>query len=383
MVRERSWLAALLALGCALSSPLSGAFLLLVGAALTAVFRWRRLLPLAAALVGPAIALPLGGAGGPMPCPWTSAGAVILFCAGVAVYARVDTAGHAPVLNRFALLYAVSAVGAFVVPNPIGGNIVRLGRLIALPLACYCLTGDRRRRLLTLLGGLLPAVVWIGLAVLPSISTGATDPSRNADYYRGLLSFLRTQDAQQGRLEIPFTHDHWEASVVAPHFPLARGWERQTDLQYNRVLYSPLTAASYHRWLRDTAVSLVALPDVDLDTGGVAEGRLLQHPPKYLRLVWHNAHWRLWRVLDAQPLVTGPVHLQRVGPSSFVADFSRPGTAIVRIRASSLWEVTVGRGCVSATKNGWLKLTASRPGRLEVSAQLNIKVLGATPSCAA
>jgi hypothetical protein len=279
------------------------------------------------------------------------------------------------------LLYAIAAVGAFVVPNPIGGNIVRLGRLIALPLACYYLTGARRRRLLTVLAGVLPAAAWIGLAVLPNISFGASDPSRNADYYNGLLSFLSTQDPMQGRLEVPFTHDHWEVSVVAPDFPLARGWERQTDLQYNKILYSPLTPASYHRWLENTAVGLIALPDVQLDTGGIPEGQLLRHPPSYLKLVWQNPHWKVWRVVDARPLATGPATIRRIGPSSFEAQFTGPGTVVVRIRASSLWEVTQGHACVSATKSGWLAVTSARPGLVEVSARLNIKVLGATPTC--
>jgi hypothetical protein len=337
--------------------------------------------PLGAALVGPAVALPLGGAGGPMPCPWTSPVSVFVFAALLAAVARFDTGDRARVLNRLALLYAVAAVGAFLVPNPIGGNIGRLGRLIALPVACYYLTGDRRQRLLTAFAGVLPAATWIGLAVLPNISFGASDPSRKADYYQGLLSFLRTQDPMKGRLEIPFTHDHWEVSLVAPKFPLARGWERQTDLEYNKLLYGKLTPASYHHWLRDTAVGLVAMPDVELDTGGRPEGRLLRHPPAYLRLVWEDEHWKVWRVVDASPLATGPARIARLGPSSFVADFTSPGTEVVRIRASSLWEVTYGKACVSATKNGWLTVTTAQPGRVELSARLNMKVLGAAPTC--
>ena len=48
------------------------------------------------------------------------------------------------------------------------------------------------------------------------------------------------------RIEIPFTRFHWETYVVAPRYPLARGWERQLDIKDNPLFYSgPLTAATY------------------------------------------------------------------------------------------------------------------------------------------
>ena len=69
------------------------------------------------------------------------------------------------------------------------------------------------------------------------------------------------------RVEVPFTHNHWEAAHLASAVPLARGWERQLDEKANALFYDgrPLTPARYQRWLRDAGVRWVALPDAPLD----------------------------------------------------------------------------------------------------------------------
>ena len=72
-----------------------------------------------------------------------------------------------------------------------------------------------------------------------------------------------------------------------------------------------------HAWLDDSGVALVALPDAPLDYGGQAEARLLADPPPYLQLVFQDSHWRLWRVIDAYPLVTGAATMTQLGPASF------------------------------------------------------------------
>ena len=54
------------------------------------------------------------------------------------------------------------------------------------------------------------------------------------------------------RVEIPFTDNHWESRWVAPHVPLARGWERQLDRERNALFYDgrPLTPARYRALAR-------------------------------------------------------------------------------------------------------------------------------------
>ena len=75
-------------------------------------------------------------------------------------------------------------------------------------------------------------------------------------------AFSPARGAQPLRIEVPFTRAHWEAAFLAPHVLLARGWERQLDKRYDRVLEShSLSAASYRGWLDREGVSYVALPD--------------------------------------------------------------------------------------------------------------------------
>ena len=326
---------------------------------------------------GLGLAALVGGASGPFPCSWTSLAAVLAFCAVAGV---ASTPGDV-VVRRLSATYAVAAGVAFFVPTPVGANINRVAELAALPAACWLLSrkDKQRRRFLGLV--LVPAMLWTLIPVGSAIAHGAGDPTRQVAYYSGLLTYLRTQDPIAGRLEIPLTRGHWESSFVAPAFPLARGWERQTDRGDNLALYQPLTAASYNAWLVDSGVALVALPDGPLDYGGQAEAALLADPPPYLQLVFQDSHWRLWRVMGAPPLVTGAARMTKLGPASFEVQFTRPGTADVRLRASGLWQVSSGKACLGATATGWLTVTSAQPGLVAVRARLNSRMVTRATDC--
>ena len=374
---ERNVATWVLVAASSLASPLAGIFLLMAAPSLAAVYTWRRVLPLSVALVGPAVAVVVGGAGGPEPYPWPSLCGVLAFCLG----SWLLTESGERVLRRFAVVYAVVGIVVFLAPNPVGGNIARIGKLVALPVACVLIDRARRARRLHLAGVAIAALLWPLVPLTSAIAAGARDPSQSAAYYTGLLSYLRTQDPITGRLEIPFTRAHWEAARVAPFYPLARGEERQTDLQYNSVLYKPLTPARYQQWLRQSAVSLVALPSVPLDYSGIAEGNLLRRKLPYLRQVWSDSHWTVWKVLGAQPLVSGPARISRMGPASFEIVFWRGGTSIVRIRASQLWRVTEGTGCVEANPYGWLEVHAPAPQVLTLRAEIITQLIVGAPDC--
>ena len=74
------------------------------------------------------------------------------------------------------------------------------------------------------------------------------------------------------------------------------------------------------------------LPDVPLDSSERGERALLAGPPlPFLAPVWRDAHWRLWEVQDATPLVRGPATLRSLGVSRIVLDVQGPGTATVLV----------------------------------------------------
>ena len=376
---SRHWvLSATLAGSASLASPLAGAFVLLVAPAVATAAGWRRTAPLAAGVAGTVVALVVGGAGGPFPCPWETFAGVAAFCGAVlAIAPRADRA-----IRVFACWYLVFAAVLFAVPNPIGGNEARLGKLIAMPLACYFLS--TQGGWLRIRNGLiaLAALVWPTVAFVSSLTLGATDPAGQPAFYTGLMRYL-SHEPQTGRLEIPFTAGHWESYFVARSYPIARGWERQSDLEYNQVLYRPLTAALYRAWLTDNAISLVALPRAPLDYGGSFEARLLQHPPGYLIPVWHDQNWQVWKVARPTAMVTGAARLVDEDASSLTLRFATAGVAVVRIHASPLWTAQAPGACVGATKGNWLLVRSGHAGTVDISARITGALITGRRSCAA
>lgn len=364
---------------CSLASPLAGAFVLLSVPAVALEYRLRRALPLAAALAGVLVSSVFGGGGGPFPFTTLGITWTLLFVGLSLIVTSVADRS----IRLFGVTVGVVAVALFLVPNPIGGNIVRLGQLVALPLIWHVWprVRPRLRRPAVAVTLVALATTWTAWPAMTSIGRGAADPSQSSAYYTGLDDFLRHQDPAAGRLEVVFTREHWEAMFVASAFPIARGWERQTDMSVNAVLYRPLTAQAYRTWLDDNAVALVALPSAPIDFGGRAEAALLRHPPAYLRPVWHDTHWRVWRVTGSRPMVTGPATLHHLGAASFELDFARAGVATVRIRTDSMWSVTTGTGCVVAGSGHWLQVQKAGPGRIVVSARVGLGALDGDTRC--
>lgn len=369
------YLTAALAALASLSSPLAGAFVLLVSPALAHNRGVRAVLPLGAAITGSAVAFVIGGVDGPFPCPWQTFLGVAAFCVAILVIAPRSQAA----MRLFAACYLLVDVAAFLAPNPIGGNVARLAKLVAIPLAVYYLDGRGVWSRIRTSAIAVLAVVWPTVAFASSVVHGADDPSRAPSFYAGIDRFLASRPALiSGRLEIPFTREHWESYFVARHFPIARGWERQSDLQYNAVLYNRLTPARYRAWLDDNAVSVVALPRAPLDTGGKAEAALLRHAPSYLVPVWQDAHWRVWRVADPEPLVSGPARLVDQEPSALTLHFSAPGTAVVRVRASNLWVSDDPDACIGRTPRDWLTVSSPSAGNIQVKTSLTAQLITGT-----
>jgi hypothetical protein len=85
--------------------------------------------------------------------------------------------------------------------------------------------------------------------------------------------------------------------------------------------------------------------------------------------VWHDAHWRVWRVTDFHGLVDGSASLVRLSPDRFILEVTAPGDVVVRVRESRHWAVG-GDGCATKTDGGWTELRGLRTGIIQVSQSL-------------
>ena len=298
-----------------------------------------------------------------------------------------------------ALLYAAAMTASYLVPTAVGGNVDRLGALVAGPIAACVLAGGRTRgrpagghaRLLLILAPLL--LYWQANAPVADFLAGASDPAVEASYYTPILGELRSlgigYSARPARIEVVPTVDHWEARWLAPHVMLARGWERQLDRHRDALFYqgsAPLTPASYRAWLSEQAVSYVALPDAPLDYSARSESRLLRarggQVPSYLREIWSSAHWRLYAVLGATALAQAPAVLTDVGSDSFVLQAPSAGDFVVRLHFSPYWALAGGHGCVARAAGDWTSVRAREAGRLQVVIRFSLaRVFSRGPRC--
>jgi hypothetical protein len=377
--RRRPGAACAAAVATTLASPVAGVFLALGAAAWWLAERGWAPVALGAAALAPAALLALAfPEGGAFPFVgssfWPGLAAAIAFALAVPRSERVVRIGAA--------LYVVALVGAYVLSTPMGGNVMRLGALAAGPLLA-CLLWRRDRRLLALLA--LPMAYWQWVAPADDWLRAREDPSVHAGFYAGLNGFLRTQRTQGPfRVEIPFTDNHWESRWVAPVAPLARGWERQLDVERNALFYDerPLTPARYRRWLDDNAVRFVALADAPVDYSAAAEAALVRGGLPYLQPVWHDAHWRVWAVRGARPLAAGAARVTALDGERVHLRASRSGAVDLRVRFTPYWRLTRGAGCVERASGDWTRLRLARAGDVTLEARFALRrVLQHGPRC--
>jgi hypothetical protein len=289
-------------------------------------------------------------------------------------------------------VYAFVNLVALAPTTPMGSNIQRYGVLLAGPLL-LCALGARgglgssrlpRWAALTALAGMGLWVVWGPIVQTLGVSG---DRSTQASYYGPLERFLDEHATRPLRIEVPFTRSHWEAAFLPPRFPLARGWERQLDKRYDLELEShTLSARAYREWLGRLGVSYVALPDVPFDQSSDGEVRLIRHGVPYLREVFRSAHWRVFRVLAASPLVVplGPgrarpasggsagARLTTLGVDSFALTVTTPGRYLVKVRYSPYWTVSGGVASVREAGGGFTEVLARGAGAVTVNTQFSL-----------
>jgi hypothetical protein len=418
-LRRRPWLATLLAAACAASSPVAGLLLalaavswaLVAGAAhaertlgeprglvaVRACGRARAFVlatlaalrsPAALALVSPVVlvVLPLQALfpeGGWEPFALSSIAAnvavVLAFLYALPACERLLRAGG--------LVY-LAAVLASIVPAPMGSNIDRYAVLLAGPLLVCALARDglrsNGRPLALTAAAVAGTMIWAGWGPVRESAGVSGDPSTSPAYYVPLERFLDAHGGGLVRVEVPFTHSHWEAALLAPDHPLARGWERQLDTRYDSLFFGgTLTPARYARWLREDAVGYVALPDVRLDGSSDQEAALIRHRQPFLREVLHTRHWRVFAVLGSAPMASAPARLIALGHGSFALRFARAGRSLVRLRYTRYWAASGTGACVGEGPGGWTSVLANGAGVVRVKTSFSLgRALGDASGCA-
>ena len=370
LVRRRTGLAVGLGIATSLASPLAGLFLALAAVVRATLDDRARSLAVAAAAFAPLAVLSLA-----FPTPGWFPFAFLAFVpvplAVLAVIAAVPRDERW--LRRGALAYGTLCVLFALVHSPVGANAARLGSLFGGPLVALALTA---RRPLALAALALPLLYWQWVAPVRDFTDQAGDPATHRSFFQPLVGELdRVTHGRVVRIEIPPTHDRWEAAYVAPRYPLARGWLRQLEASdLRRFTGGRLTAPSYRRWLDRRAISYVAVPDAKLDYIATDEARLIGRGVPYLRPIWRNADWTLYRVRRPPPLVSGGGRLLAIGPSDFSLRIRRAGAYLVRIHYTPYWSVSSGSGCVSRS-GPWTRVDARGAGTISVAARLSLSGL--------
>ena len=124
-------------------------------------------------------------------------------------------------------------------------------------------------------------------------------------------------------------------------------------------------------WLHANGVEYVALPDARLDDSSLGERDADLSGLPYLHEVWHDAHWRVWRVDGFAGLVDGPATLAvDVTRPRDARTSPAPTTSCCASARRSHWAVKPG-GCAAATDDGWTRLHDLPPGTVTLTQSLS------------
>lgn len=350
-------------------SPVAGLFMLVVAAALFLTKRRKDAYVVAAApplVVGAtSLLFPFYGV---QPFSWYFA--IIPLGTAVVVALVVPQAWRSVHLG--AIVYAAGVALTWIVPSPIGSNVERLallfGGTVLLMVAMGSTYGTRRTVALWL--AFAGVAVWqITKPVVDQITTSAV--SSTVKNSGSLISELSKVRADRGRVEVVPMRSHWEASGLSPYVNLARGWNRQADVERNPLFYKgTLTANSYRDWLRHWSVNYVVLPVADEPDGAaVAEAKIVAAGQSWLRPVWHDAEWKVYEVTGADPLADPPAVVDEAGPADLTVTMPRSGSTLLRIP----WSPVLGiegatdnkHGCLTSDGD-WTRLYAPTAGTYKI-----------------
>ncbi|WP_239134975.1 hypothetical protein [Streptomyces sp. SID12488] len=404
-------IAALCATLATTGSPVAGLFVLVVGAAYLLSRDWGR----AAALLVPPVAVVgvttlLFPFEGEQPMPFARIWPPVILC--VIVVLTAPSAWRT--LRLGSAVYAAGVVLCYLIPTPIGTNVERLSELAApatlLAIMMYRTgwgtaeqrTGDRdgvqdgdaaqvspsrlslpfplplpwftpRRRIVALGLAMAISVSWLSGKTIADIVTNTTVPEW-AVKTDGVVNELKRLGAEQTRVEVVPARDHREAAILAPYINMARGWNRQADVERGRLFYEGhggtaepeggFSPTAYKAWLSQWAVGFVVLVNGEPDGPAKLEHALVTSGPSYLQPVWEDANWKIYRVKNATPLVDKPATVVSADGANLVVRMPKAGEVTVRIAYSPwLW---AENGCLT-DEGEFTRLTVEEPGDIRIS----------------
>jgi hypothetical protein len=278
------------------------------------------------------------------------------------------------------VLYLGACILTALLHTPVGSNVLRLGPLCAPAVAALTLAPRRRWMLLPLGVALL---YWQWYPAIRDVSSATGNRTTQASFYRPLLGYLNRVSGPMGeaahggfRVEIPFTQLHWEARWVAPHYALARGWERQVDIADNGLFYhGHLTPPAYDRWLHANAVRYVAVPRSPLDASAQQERTIIASHPSFLTPTWSSRNWQVFAVADPTPLSSGPGHLVALSSDTVRVAMAGGTSDVLRVRWNPYWALERGWGCVSRAGT-WTRLWVPDRATVTLGERFSIMRIG-------
>ncbi|MEU3515186.1 MFS transporter [Streptomyces sp. NPDC006654] len=246
-----------------------------------------------------------------------------------------------------AAVYSLGVVLVWLVSSQIGSNISRLPMLFAgaTLIAALPYTVPRSRKYYVTVLAFLGFVGWIGFKSVDDI-IHTTPAASWARELAPLVHQLQQVGAEKGRVEVVPARSHREASALAPYVNLARGWNRQADMERNPLFYDDtLNSANYHEWLQRWAVHFVVLPKGEPDgDGGERERALVRRGMPYLKQIWGDANWQLFKVTDPVPLAEPNAVVDSAEQGELTIEVRKAGRILIRIPYSPWLSIVDAKG---------------------------------------
>ena len=355
-----------------LASPVAGLFLMVLAAALFLTGRRRAGICIAAGpplVVGTtSLLFPFSGV---QPISLTA----IVLPALASVLAMLTCAPKGWNLIRVgAGVYLVGILLTWLIPSPVGSNVERLALLFG---GMFLLSAVARAQGLIRIGVLsLAFIVTASWQVIKPVDDLIhTEPAAAAARHAsGLIAELDALGANDSRIEVVPLRSHWESAGLARHFILARGWNRQVDAERHKLFYEEgaLTSDSYRDWLHKWSVQYVVLPEQETDWSARNEAAIVEQDQSYLTEIWRDDHWRLFRVLQATPLVDRPASVYELNAGKLVVDMPSSGSVLARVSWSPWLRVSGGDACLKRAGE-FVRLKADQPGRYTSAARYGMR----------